>query len=301
MSGRYSKPIHDHDLPWWFYDLLIVVGCLFFAWLSIVWSPLALLPLAVLLYGSFIEPRLLLVKRYSIGKGERTITIAFISDIHVGPYKGSTWVRELARRTNELSPDLVLLGGDFLHKSAADLPKLEPLKTFKAPLGVFAILGNHDEFKAEAETREWFANSGLSMLINSSTVLDHAGGKIALAGADDDWYAQADLEAAFRGISPDTPLIAMLHNPDLVPPSVALLKERSASTLFISGHTHAGQIRLPLIGSVMPLPHHLGRSYDRGVFKFGETTLVIGSGTGESGPRARLLCPPEIVLVTMHY
>jgi len=80
-----------------------------------------------------------------------------------------------------------------------------------------------------------------------------------------------------------------------------MLKHRAAPTVLISGHTHAGQIRLPFSGTVMPLPHHLGRNDDRGVFDVGGAKLVIGSGAGESGPRARLFCPPEIFLLTMRF
>lgn len=301
MPSRYSKPVYGHNVPWWVYDLTIAAGCFFFAWAANFLTPWAVLPLLVLLYGSFFEPRLLKVTRYAVGKGERVVKIAYLSDIHVGPYKGSAWVRKLVRATHALAPDLILLGGDFLHEQARDLPKLLPLKDFKAPLGVYAILGNHDEDKANAEARAWFAREGVPLLLNLSKRLPHDGGEVAVAGADDDWYGQTDLDAAFRGIPADVPIVAMLHNPDLAPPAAALLAGRSAPTIFLSGHTHAGQIRLPFVGSIMPLPHHLGRKYDRGVFQVGESTLVIGAGAGESGPRARLFCPPEIVLVTMRF
>src|SRR5687768_18456341 len=121
MPGRYSKPVYGRHVPWWAFELAIAAGCAFFAWASFAWTPLALVPLGVLLYGSFVEPHLLTVRRYAVGKGERSLTIGFISDVHVGPYKGSAWVRKLVRRTQALSPDLILLGGDFLHESAEDL------------------------------------------------------------------------------------------------------------------------------------------------------------------------------------
>lgn len=301
MPSRYSKPVYGHDIPWWVYDLIIAAGCLFFAWAVNVVTEWAALPLLLLLYGSFIEPRLLKTTRYEVGKGERALTVAFVSDIHVGPYKGSAWVRRLAHATGRLKPDVVLLGGDFLHESAKDLPKLLPLKEFAAPLGVYAILGNHDEYKADAEARAWFAREGVPLLLNLSKRLPHAGGEVAVAGADDDWYGETDLDAAFRGVPADVPLVAMLHNPDLAPPAAERLKDRTAPTVLFSGHTHAGQIRLPFVGAVPKLPHHLGRRYDRGVFQVGGATLVIGAGAGESGPRARLFCPPEIVLVTVRY
>ncbi len=298
MPSRYSKPVYGHELPWWAYDLAISAGCALFAWAALAWSKLALLPLAVLLYGSFVEPRLLRVTRYEVGKGSRALRIAFLSDIHVGPYKGKRWVEKLVRRTRALAPDMILLAGDFLPESAKDLPLLAPLKALRAPYGVHAILGNHDEYKAAAEARAWFEREGFSLLLNRSV---RAGEGVSAAGADDDWYVGADLDAAFRDLPSDGLAVVLLHNPDLAPHAAGLLTKRSGPSVMLAGHTHGGQIRLPLVGSVPALPHHLGRAYDRGLFAFEGVPLVIGTGAGESGPRARLFCPPEIALVTVRY
>lgn len=301
MPNRYTRPVYGHGIPWWGFDLATAAGCFCFAWLAVSWTRWALVPLAVLLWGSFIEPRLLRVRRYEVGEGDRALKVAFLSDIHVGPYKGARWVRRLVRATNALAPDVVLLGGDFLHESAADLPKLAPFAGFRAPLGAFAILGNHDEYQASVEAKAWFEAHGPELLLNRSVRLAAPGGEVTLAGVDDDWYGETDLTEAFRGIPADVPLVALLHNPELAPPAAERLRGRSAPTVFLSGHTHAGQIRLPFLGSVMPLPHRLGRRFDRGVFRVGDAELVIGAGTGESGPRARLFCPPELLLVTVRF
>lgn len=310
MPLRYSKPVYGHDLPWWLYDLAIAAGCWFFAWASVAWSRWWLAPLVVLVYGSFIEPRFLIVRRYVVDVRDRVkaadaahatsraLKIAFHSDIHVGPYKRRAWVRKLVERTQALAPDLILLGGDFLHESGADVVELEPLKGLRAPLGVYAIMGNHDEYKASKEAHAWFAASGIPLVENRSV---RAKEGVSVAGADDDWYGETDLDAALKDIPPDDLALVMLHNPDLAPHAAKLLKDRPGATVFFSGHTHGGQIRLPFIGPVPALPHHLGRKYDRGVFAFDGIPLVIGAGTGESGPRARLFCPPEIVLVTVRY
>ncbi len=298
MPARYSKPVYGHDIPWWVYDLTIAAGCLFFAWAANFVTAWAVLPLLVLLYGSFFEPHLLKTTRYAVGTGERSLKIAFISDIHVGPYKGRAWVKRLVRETQVLAPDIILLGGDFLHESARDLRKLEPLKEFRAPLGVYAILGNHDEYKASKEAHAWFAASGIPLVENRSL---RAKEGVSVAGADDDWYGETDLEAAFKGIPSDDLALVMLHNPDLAPHAAKLMKDRPGATIFFSGHAHGGQIRLPIIGAVPKLPHHLGREYDRGIFSFDDIPLVLGAGAGESGPRARLFCPPEIVSVTVRF
>ncbi len=308
MPGTYSVPL-ELDIPWWAFDLAVFLLLGLFAALH-VWGyrqghvPIALsgaLGFLTVAYGSFVEPRLLTVRRYAFGEGERVLRVAFLSDIHVGPYKGEAWVKKLVDRTNALKPDLILLGGDFLYKEAKALPELAPLKALRSPLGVFAILGNHDEWKARHESLAWFEAAGIPLLLNRSARLAKEGVSFSIAGVDDDWYGETDLALAFKDIGPDEPAIVMLHNPDLAPPASELLKNRPGPAFFFSGHTHGGQIRLPLLGSVSNLPHYLGRKYDMGIFHFRGIPLVIGAGAGESGPRARLFCPPEIVLAEVRY
>jgi predicted MPP superfamily phosphohydrolase len=219
------------------------------------------------------------VRRHAVGVGERTLTVAFLSDIHVGPYKKTSWVRHVVRRTQALDPDVILLGGDFLYKKAEALPCLEPLK----------------------ESIAWFEHSSIPLLHNRSVRVQKNGASIVIAGAEDDWYGETDLAAALQDVGLSELSLVMLHNPDLANPAASLLRGRSRKTVFFSGHTHGGQIRLPFIGSIPHLPHYLGRRFDRGLFSFEGVPLVLGAGLGESGPRARLFCPPEIVLVKVRF
>ncbi len=312
MSGTYSRPVYVLDLPWQIFDLAILTllvffwSAFFYGWtlggaVGVSVAALAALGFATILYGSCIEPRRLTVRRLTVGAGERGLTVAFLSDIHVGPYKKTSWVRNLVRRTQALDPDVILLGGDFLYKKAEALPHLEPLKELRAPLGVYAILGNHDEWKARKESVAWFERSAIPLLHNRSVRVQKNGASIAIAGAEDDWYGETNLAAALQDVGASDLSLVMLHNPDLARPAAKLLSARSGKTVFFSGHTHGGQIRLPFIGPIMRLPHYLGRRYDRGVFSFEGVPLVIGSGLGESGPRARLFCPPEIVLLEVRF
>jgi hypothetical protein len=133
--------------------------------------------------------------------------------------------------------------------------------------------------------------------------LERDGAAITVVGVEDDWHAETDFDAAASNVNAGDIVIMMIHNPDLAP-IAADLKPR----LMLSGHTHGGQIRLPFFGPVPRLPHWLGRRYDRGLFWFGGqrgqtpvAPLVIGQGLGESGPRARLFCPPQIALVTLRF
>ncbi len=312
MSRRYSEPVYVLDIPWQIFDLAIGVVLAFFA-ATFYWGVslggafgatiaiACVIGFATIAYGSFIEPRWLRVRRYAIGEGKRVLTVAFISDTHVGPYKNAGWIRHLAERANALKPDVILLGGDFLYKKATALPDLQPFETLRAPFGVYAILGNHDEWVARKESLAWFASSSIPLVHNRSIRVEKNGVSLTIAGAEDDWYGETDLDAALRDVGHTALSIVMLHNPDLAPPAAKKLRGRPGRTVFFSGHTHGGQIRLPFFGSVMRLPHHLGRTYDRGLFEFEGVPLVLGAGTGESGPRARLFCPPEIVLVDVRF
>lgn len=306
MPRKYSSPVYEHDAPWWAYDIAIWLMSAGAADVCLaarlsghpVVALLSSIAFLTLIYGSFVEPRLLKVARCRIGAGERALRIAFLSDIHVGPYKGKAWVEKLVRETLALAPDLILLGGDFLYERPDGLPGLEPLKALRAPLGVYAVLGNHDERFASEEAHAWFAAAGIPLLENRAV---SAAPGISVAGADDDWYGDTELEEAFRSLPAGDLAIIMLHNPDLAPPAAKLLKARPGKTVLFSGHTHGGQIRLPWFGSIPKLPHRLGRRYDKGLFAFEGVPLVIGAGTGESGPRARLYCRPEIVLAELRY
>jgi hypothetical protein len=94
-------------------------------------------------------------------------------------------------------------------------------------------------------------------------------------------------------------LIMPVHNPEVA--TFAARETGLKPALVLSGHDHGGQIRLPLIGSLARMPHNLGRRFDRGLFYIDGMPLIIGQGVGESGPRARLFCPPQIVLVTLRF
>ena len=124
MPRRYSSPRYLFEIPWQVFDLAIFVllaaSASLHVWGHLHGNPFPLTPLSglaflTLVYGSFVEPRLLAVRRFALGKGERVLRVAFLSDLHVGPYKGTKWMRRLVRKTNALAPVLVLIGGDLLY------------------------------------------------------------------------------------------------------------------------------------------------------------------------------------------
>ena len=114
-----------------------------------------------------------------------------------------------------------------------------------------------------------------------------------MAGIDDIWFGGSS-KAALDGLTDEDMVILLAHNPDAV-----LFSETKVADLILSGHTHGGQIRLPLVGSLAHIPTVLGNTYDKGLFSLKDQWLFITSGVGEIGPRARLFNPPEIVLLNI--
>lgn len=296
MPRRYSDPVYKREVPHQVYEGLIVLG-IFLSAAGLLWVPwLFWLPLTVLVWGSFIEPRLLTVKRFEVGEGERKLRIAFLSDIHVGPYKRGAWIRKLVHRTNALEPDLILLGGDFIYDTTSDPAPLAGLEGLQAPCGTASIMGNHDFSYRPEETERILTEAGIPPLRNSARHFAHQGQTFAVVGIEDDWDGDTDFDAAMRDVQEDDVVIMLIHNPDLAAAASACRPD-----LMFSGHLHGGQIRLPFLGPVPRLPHHLTRDIDRGLFSMDGIPYLIGQGVGESGPRARLFCPPQILEVTLRF
>lgn len=296
MPQKYSKPFYPNHIPWWAYDITIVIGLLLSVWLAVRVHGIFWIGVLVLVYGSFIEPQLLTVKHFAVGKGSKKLKIVYLSDIHVGPYKRRGWLTRLVRRVNALQPDLILLGGDYLYGDAREASELGPLEGLKARYGTFAILGNHDTYYGLGEAEGALEKAGLHVLRNASVRIEHEGKNLSIVGVDDDWYAETEFEDAMKQVPEGEPTIMMIHNVDLAPHAA-----KYKPAVMLAGHVHGGQIRLPLIGPVPPLPQKLGRKYDRGRFDFDGVPLILGQGLGESGPRARLFCPPQIVVVELKY
>lgn len=263
---------------------------------------------AAVLYGSFIEPQIIVVNRFDVPFPSPTpLKIAVLSDIHVGPYKNTAFVQRLVDETNSQLPDIVLIAGDFLFDQDALLSFLSPLAGLSAPLGVFAVSGNHDvgrfmqidfatpiarKDRSEALTAA-LESLGIHVLRNENVTVRQGMTRITIAGVDDIWSDHSDLDRALSGAANDLPLILLAHQPD-----VALDTLSTRADLIVAGHTHGGQLRLPWYGPLGPTPTKMGRRYDQGIFPVGnETTLAITRGLGESLLRARFFAWPQIMIL----
>lgn len=261
---------------------------------------------SVIGWGSFFAPQLIRVTPVKVDLGQtlinENIKIAFFSDIHVGAFKKSGFVKRTVKKILELKPDLVLLGGDFIDKRENQALFLEPLKNLASQIPILTIVGNHeyhvgklndpDQEDRSQTLRQLFQEWNIPILDNANQIFQINGQTLAVCGVIDIWTGRADLQAAQKGLAPSIPKILLAHNPDII-----LQPAAEDFPLILSGHTHAGQIRLPGLGPLCPIPTELGRKFDYGLFSLNQGYLYITNGLGDSGVRARLFNRPEIALI----
>lgn len=260
-------------------------------------------------WGSFIEPQRLVVRHVPINLGTTTeqgqIKIALLTDFHLGPYKKTYFVKKIIKQVIKQNPDIVLLGGDYiLGGDGSNAKYLAPLKSLSERYPVYAVTGNHEYHLGDendphfidrtATLRVVLSKLNIKLLENKTTVITAGGAKFNLTGLPEIWTHKANFSIAEINQNPLLPNVLLVHNPEII-----LDKQTEKYNLILSGHTHAGQIRLPLAGSLPPLPTKLGRAFDRGLFETKNGYLYISSGLGESGARARLFNPPEITILSI--
>ena len=177
-------------------------------------------------------------------------TVAVLADLHHGPFVSIDFALRFAVHflTNSLAPDLIALVGDYAHgggEAHLQLPPcLEALSALSAPLGVFAVPGNHDMQRGGAVYRELIAATSLTDLTNSNRRVALGGDHLWVAGVDDLWWGKPDLNRALDGVPAGTAVILLSHNPDF-----AEDRPDGRVGLVLSGHTHGGQVYLRGLGS----------------------------------------------------
>jgi predicted MPP superfamily phosphohydrolase len=268
-------------------------------------------------YAFAIEPRFRLdVTRYRLRpKGfpvlDRPIRIAAVADIHAcDPWMPLSRIEEIVDVTNGLQPDLVVLLGDFMaglqrfrFDAVAPAEWGRLLGGLKAPLGVRAILGNHDWWTDVEAARAALVDNHIPVYENDIEMIRPANGPpFWLAGLGDQlayhighrqFRGVDDLPGTLARVSDDNvPVVLLAHEPDIFP----LVPERVALTL--SGHTHGGQVNLPLIGRPV-VPSAFGQRYAYGHVVENDRHLIVSGGLGCSGIPVRFGVPPEVVLVEL--
>lgn len=221
-------------------------------------------------------------------------TVAFLADIHHGPFTSLDYVAGVVRTTLALRPDLIVLGGDYSLKHEKYIrPCFEVLSALRAPLGVFGVLGNHDYWHGIEASLAGFERSGITQLTNRGAWLERAGYRVRLAGVDDLWTGRANVSAALEGATAEDACVLVSHNPDL---AETLTDERVG--VMLSGHTHGGQVVFPG-GSAPFVPSRYGQKYLKGLVRAPHTSVFVSRGLGCSGVPVRYASRPELTLFTL--
>jgi predicted MPP superfamily phosphohydrolase len=221
-------------------------------------------------------------------------TILQMSDIHLRPFTQPDLVKKAVEMSNRLHPDLVVLTGDYVWRNKEAAFELAPIIAGLNPrYGIYSVLGNHDLWLDVRVIKAAFAEARLPLLVNQGVEVNAGSGSLFLAGLDDGWSGKADLNLALEQAPAGAPVVLLLHEPDLV--NQTSLDPRVS--LQLSGHTHGGQIRLP--GKPPFISPHLGREYDKGLYRVNDTWLYVNRGLGVISIPFRYNCPPEITLLTL--
>jgi predicted MPP superfamily phosphohydrolase len=261
---------------------------------------LNLLFLVVELYSSFIEPTRLTVGRIVVQVPEldQSVRIVQLSDIHVE----RTTRRELALPglVESLQPDMIVMTGDYLNESykkneitIQDLRNL--IIQLHAPLGIYAVNGN---VESSAKMANLFAGLDVRSLTNEVIRIPQLGNHFVLVGLEYNvWYYDEDsLKSLMSQVKPDDFTLLLYHKPD-----IAYTARDLGIDLYLTGHTHGGQFRLPFYGALITDSRY-DKEFEMGQYQLDNMTMYVSRGLGMAGgfaPRIRFLCPPEVVVIDL--
>lgn len=273
--------------------------------IAIVLGAILFLVICCLVWGFFIEPNRLVVNRSTvqIDNWPSSLTglkVALIGDIHTdNRFIDEKKLRRIVELTNSEQPALIVLLGDYIQGGRRENPnRVEPevtagvLKGLRAPLGVYAILGNHDWWYNGTKVRKAFEDAGIPVLENEVAEIKWRGQSIWLVGLADLWTRPQRIEETLAKVPTGSAMIALTHNPDIFPELPAQVP------LLFAAHTHGGQVNLPLIGTPV-VPSHFGSKYTAGHVVENGHHMFVTTGIGTSIMRVRFRVPPEIAIVTV--
>ncbi len=221
-------------------------------------------------------------------------TLVFVSDIHHGPFFARWRVAKLVDKINRLHPDLVVFGGDYVHRDPKYIiPCFEELQRVQAPLGKFGVLGNHDHWENAALTRQEMLRAGITILDNLAVWIVQGQERIKIGGVGDLWEDVQDLTPTLEGVEEHDFVILVSHNPDY-----AEHLTTDKIDLMLCGHTHGGQVTL--FGQWAPfVPSRYGQKYRAGLIKTAHTRVIVTTGVGTVTPPVRFFARPEIVKIIL--
>jgi len=230
-----------------------------------------------------------------LGRDLDGFTIAHLTDLHRGLYTPAAFIAHAVAETNALRPDLIVLTGDYVTRSAYYLASCaEALRELSAPRGKLAVFGNHEHWTdLDVARRQLTATAGCDLLQNESITFMEGSAVLCIVGLDDPWTRHEDFGRAFASVPKGAPTILLSHTPDIA----AEAASRSVD-LVLCGHTHGGEVVLPWIGPPYVWAR-TGRRFGSGLNHEGTTAVYTNRGIGRGFLPFRLNCPPEIALFTL--
>ncbi|MGH2614028.1 MAG: metallophosphoesterase, partial [Thermomicrobiales bacterium] len=227
--------------------------------------------------------------------GPRPFRIGFVTDTHIGPVVRPGDIERALSLLVDAKPDLLAFGGDYVSESPRYIAEAAAvLGNFVATArhGALAVLGNHDYANDASRLMKHFERRGIQVLRNQSQRVAAPCGDLWIAGIDDALLGAPDLRLAFADVPADAAALALWHEPDWaehVAPFGAFLQ--------LSGHSHGGQIRLPILGNVAAPSG--GRRFVAGLQQAAGLPIYTSRGIGVYRPPIRFRCPPEVTLITL--
>jgi predicted MPP superfamily phosphohydrolase len=232
-------------------------------------------------------------------------TVAFLSDIHHSLVVPRSYLEHVVEVTNSLSPDIVILGGDYvtagtkykwLHGGKFIDSCFEMMKKLEAKMGRFAVTGNHDTNVGLDHIYAGIAAGGFQSIDNKGVWLQEGGQKLRICGVPDLRTNNPDMKLALADATNKDAVILVSHTPDVAEKKI----HDDRVGLMLSGHTHGGQVVLPFIGApCVGLCSDYGQKYRYGLVQGPKCKVFVTSGVGTLPPAFRLNCPPEIALITL--
>ncbi|MFN2531342.1 MAG: metallophosphoesterase [Pyrinomonadaceae bacterium] len=272
--------------------------------LRVFFLTLILVIVALGAWAFFIEPDRLVIHQQVIKLTQLPsefagTRIAVIGDIHAGaPFITPDKLQQIVLEINEQHPDLVVLLGDYMVRGKFYQHPIDPqvtadaCKQLRAPLGVYAVLGNHDWWYDGLRVRNAFQNASIRVLDNEVAEVRRVQQSIFVIGLADAWTRPQRIAETVAKVPAGATAIAITHNPDVFPDIPETVE------LTLAAHTHGGQVNFPLLGRLV-VPSSYGQRYAAGLIHENRKQLFVTTGIGTSILPVRFRVPPEIAILTL--
>ena len=252
-------------------------------------------------YPTLVEPDWPVLKNVEISikdlpKSLDNFKIGLLADFHRGLFVSDRDIEHVVEMMQKAKPDIICLVGDFVNGEAEYIePLARVLSRLDAPMGVFAVLGNHDYWTDPKKIQSVLEQYKIPVLINRAVEIKTKVDSFFLAGLDDAWEGRPDCQKTLRNIPQNKMVLLIVHEPDYAD---AIARSNKWIPLQLSGHSHGGQVVIPFLGA--PILPYMAKKYPAGLYRVDKARFVYTSrGVGTVVP-FRLNCRPEVNLLTLH-